>query len=415
MNEEMPSQTSPNWGPMTKMVIGLTMVAIVGVLLIWFRRIIGPLILTFVLAYLLYPLVKRFSEAVKISWRASVNLIYLVVVVVVVGLLTVTGLAVVQQVQSLLAFIQRFITDLPALLNELSTQVYQIGPLTIDFGELLNFQSLTNEILSVLQSLLGQAGNLIRGIAGSAAGTLGWGLFVLVISYFLLSEAGKFPGRLVRVDLPGYEYDVEQLGKKLRIVWNSFLRGQLIIILLVLLTYSILLNILGVRFAFGIALLAGLGRFVPYLGPITVLIVTALVSYFQVDNYFGLQPVYYMLIVIIAVVLTDQIYDNLVSPRIFGETLNVHPAAILIAALVFTNLIGVIGLVLAAPVVATINLMSRYILRKMFDLDPWEESQSQPVVTGIAPMRRYVRLKEAVTALWGRLRNNPQPPKGEDP
>jgi predicted PurR-regulated permease PerM len=404
MSEEIPSQTSPKWGPMTKMVIGLTMVAIVGALLIWFRRIIGPLILTFVLAYLLYPLVKRLSTRVKISWRASVNLIYLIVVVVVVGLLTVAGLAVIQQIQSLLAFIQRFITDLPGLLNELSTQVYQIGPLTIDFGELLNFQSLTNEILSVVQSLLGQAGNLIRGIAGSAAGTLGWGLFVLVISYFLLSEASKFPGSLVRVDLPGYEYDIEQLGEKLRIVWNSFLRGQLIIILLVLLTYSILLNILGVRFAFGIAILAGLARFIPYLGPLTVLVVTALVSYFQVDNYFGLQPVYYMLLVIIAVVLTDQIFDNLVSPRIFGRTLNVHPAAILIAALVFTNLIGVIGLVLAAPVVATINLMSRYVFRKMFDLDPWQESESRPLISRTAPVQGWIRLKDVIAGLQGRLR-----------
>jgi predicted PurR-regulated permease PerM len=404
MSKEIPSQTSPKWGPMTKMVIGLTIVAIVGALLIWFRRIIGPLILTFVLAYLLYPLVKRLSARVKISWRASVNLIYLVVVVVVVGLLTVAGLAIIQQIQSLLAFIQRFISDLPGLLNELSTQVYQIGPLTIDFGEILNFQSLTNEILSVVQSVLGQAGNLIRGIAGSAAGTLGWGLFVLLISYFLLSEASKFPGSLVRVDLPGYEYDIEQLGDKLRIVWNSFLRGQLIIILMVLVTYSILLNLLGLRFAFGIAILAGLARFVPYLGPITVLIVTALVAYFQVDNYFGLQPVYYMLLVIIAVYLTDQIFDNLVSPRIFGRTLNVHPAAILIAALIFTNLIGVIGLVLAAPVVATINLVSRYVFRKMFDLDPWEESESRPLVSRTAPVYRWIRLKDIMAGLQSRLR-----------
>jgi predicted PurR-regulated permease PerM len=158
------------------------------------------------------------------------------------------------------------------------------------------------------------------------------------------------------------------------------------------------------RFAFGIAILAGLARFVPYLGPITVLIVTALVAYFQVDNYFGLQPVYYMLLVIIAVYLTDQIFDNLVSPRIFGRTLNVHPAAILIAALIFTNLIGVIGLVLAAPVVATINLVSRYVFRKMFDLDPWEESGSRPLVSRVAPVYRWIRLKDIMAGLQSRFR-----------
>lgn len=404
MNQKIPSQLSPNWGTMTKTVIGLTIVAIVGALIIWFRRIIGPLILTSVLAYLLFPLVKRLSEGAKISWRTATNLIYLVLVIVVVGLLTLTGLAVVQQIQSLLTFIQRFVADLPQFVTNLSTQTYQIGSYTINLSQLLDLQTLTNEVLSVVQTLLGQAGNLIRSFAGSAVVTLGWALFIMVISYFLLAEAGKIPGRLMRIELPGYEYDLQRLGIELRIIWNAFLRGQLIIILLVVITYSILLNILGVRFAFVIAMMAGLARFVPYIGPLITLVVTAMVTFFQGSNYFGLEQGYYVLLVIATMLLVDQIFDNLVAPRIFGHTLNVHPAAILIAALIFANLIGIIGLVLAAPVVATINLVGRYVLRKMFDLDPWPEPESQPTSVTANWAGGYFRFRNWANNLFSRLR-----------
>jgi predicted PurR-regulated permease PerM len=389
---------------MTKTVIGITLVAIIGVLLVWFRRIIGPLILTFMLAYFLFPLAKRVSATLKISWRSSVNIIFLLVVLIVVGLLTLSGLAVIQQVQSLIAFIQRFIGDLPEIIASLSTQVYEFGPLSINLGELMDVEAITNEVLSTLQTLLGQAANIIRSFAGSAAVTLGWGMFILLISYFLLAEAGKFPGHIAPVDIPGYEYDIQRLGSELQIIWNAFLRGQLVLILVVIIIYSILLNAMGLRFAFGIAIMAGLARSIPWIGPLITLIVTALVAFFQVDNYFGLPPAYYAALIIVTMLLVDQVFDNYISPRVFGITLNVHPAAILVAAIIFANLIGIIGLILAAPVVATINLISRYVLRKMLDLDPWPESKYSPEPIGATWGRGIVRMRVWFEDLYTRLR-----------
>lgn len=404
MTDDTSQDRSPRWSSMTKTVVGITLVAIIGVLLVWFRRIIGPLILTFVLAYFLFPLAKRVSAALKISWRSSVNLIYFMVVIIVVGLLTLSGLAVIQQVQSLIAFIQRFIGDLPEIIATLSTQVYEFGPLTISLGELMDVEAITNEVLSTLQPLLGQAANIIRSFAGSAAVTLGWGLFILLISYFLLAEAGKFPGQIASVDIPGYEYDIQRLGSELGIIWNAFLRGQLILILVVIVIYSILLNAMGLRFAFGIAIMAGLARSIPWVGPLITLIVTALVAFFQLDNYFGLPPAYYAALVVLTMLLVDQVFDNYISPRVFGVTLNVHPAAILIAAIIFANLIGIIGLILAAPVVATINLISRYMLRKLLDLDPWPETEYQPEPIVATWGRGIVRMRVWFDDLYSRLR-----------
>ena len=211
-------------------------------------------------------------------------------------------------------------------------------------------------------------------------------VFVILVSYFILADASQVPGELVHVDIPGYNADVRRLGRELGKTWNAFLRGQLIILLLVVFLYTLLMTILGVHYAIAIALLAGIARFVPYIGPLTTWTVTVLVAFFQGGNYFGLIPLHYAILVVACALLLDQIFDNLIGPRIMGKSLGVHPAAVLVTAIICANLIGIIGLVLAAPVLASLKVLGRYITRKMLDLDPWadpkeeEKPHSHPVV-----------------------------------
>lgn len=398
MSTLIPVNPSPKWGSLTKMVVGLTIIAIVAALVVQFRSIIGPLLLAFILTYLLYPVTDLLSRSIRVSWRASVNLIFLLVVVIYLGLITATGLTVVQQLQSLIDFVVGWVTNLPALAERLSTQAYQFGPWRFSM-EQFDLKALSQELLSIVQPLLGRMGGLISTFATSAAATLGWSFFVLLISYFLLADAGQFPGQLMRVDIPGYDYDLGRLGNELRKIWNAYLRGQVIVILLVMMAYTVLLLILGVRFALGIAIMAGLARFVPYVGPLTTAVVTFLVALFQGHNYFGLLPYQYAILVVILSFVLDQIFDNLISPRLLGEALGVNPAAVLIAAIVAANLIGIIGLVLAAPVLATLRLLTRYVTRKMFDLDPWPELETRPPAAPLSiPWARWWRRLRA----WGR-------------
>ncbi|MEJ2708356.1 MAG: AI-2E family transporter [Anaerolineales bacterium] len=370
-----PPSESPKWSSTAKLVVGLTVVAIVAALLIRFRGIIGPLILAFILAYLLHPLAVRFSEGVKISWRWAVNLIYLLLFIILGGLATLSGLAIVQQLQNLVEFIRRNIDQLPELAANLASTVYRFGPFVVDFGQLFDVQRLTEQILAAVQPLIGRAGSLVSTLATGAIGFLGWALFVLLISYFLLADAGRVTGELVAVDIPGYNQDIRRLSNELAKIWNAFLRGQVIIITLVILTYSIVMAILGMRFALGIAIMAGLARFVPYVGPLITLVVAALVAFFQNSNYFGLEQYQFVILVVVVTIVIDQIFDNVVTPRFLGETLGIHPASVLVAAIIAANLIGLIGLVLAAPVLATLHLVGRYVWRKMLDLDPWPDDE----------------------------------------
>lgn len=408
MNDSEFEDTSPGWGPLTKLAVGLTTIAIIASLLVRFRTIIGPLLVAFVLSYLLHPVSSRLSQISKLSWRASVNLIYLVVAIIFGSVIAVAGLNIIQQIQSLINFVRQLITNLPGIVADLSTQTYQIGPFFIDLRQ-FDIQALVNQVLSIVQPILGRVGGLIGSLATSAISTLLWALFILVISYFLVADAGRVPAQLVKVDIPVYQEDIRRLGIELRKIWNAYLRGQLIVILLVVFSYILLLTTLGVRFALGIAILAGLARFVPYIGTFIAWVTLALVAYFQVGNYFGLPQYQYAILVVATAILVDQIFDNLISPRIIGDTLGVHPAGVLVAAIIATNLIGIIGLVLAAPVLATFLLIGRYIFRKMFDLDPWPEEESDAAITGVTRMAGGRRVEAWLRAMrqhiWQRIQD----------
>jgi predicted PurR-regulated permease PerM len=212
----------------------------------------------------------------------------------------------------------------------------------------------------------------------------------------VLAESGGLRGQIVPVNMPGYTHDFERLARELGRTWNAFLRGQIIIFFLAVTVYSIVLTVLGVHYAISLAFLAGLARFVPYVGPAVNWAVLVLVSFFQVFKLFDLSPFYYTLLVLIIALIIDQIFDNIVSPRILSDALKVHPAAVLVAAIIAANLFGILGVVVAAPILATAALLWNYIMRKMLDLNPWpeEEQHHPPPPPGskyLASIRRFFR------------------------
>ena len=306
------------------------------------------------------------------------------------GALTLGGLGLVQQIESLAVLVQDNLSSLPNLIRDLSGRVYQFGPFQLDFQH-LDMSQLSSQIFGIIQPLLGGTGNLVAALASGAAQFLGWALFVLLVSYFVLAESGGSRGNLLRLDIPGYSEDVRRINLELGRIWNAFLRGQFVIFILTALTYLVVMSILGVRYALGIAVLAGLARFLPYVGPFITWTTLAMVAYFQPGNMYGLNATTYTIVAVGLALLIDQIFDNLITPRIIARALRVHPAAVLVAAIVALNLLGVLGVIVAAPILATVALVWKYTMRKMLDLDPWPSEDFPPASP--KPSHVWIRLR----------------------
>jgi len=368
---------SPRWSATTKLLIGLVILGIFTFLIYRFSNLVGPLLMIFIITYLLHPLSAWISHYLRIPWKVSVTILFILLAAILIGLLTWGGVGLVGQIQNLIASIQGIVRDLPRYITQISTQTFIIGPYELDMRT-FDLTAISQQLLSYIEPLLGQTGNLLGTIAGGAAGFIGWTLFVLTVSYFVMAESSGLREDMLKVDIPGYTEDLRKLGSELSRIWNAFLRGQIIIFLIALVIYSILLPALSVRYALGIAFMAGLAKFLPYVGPAITWVVMALVTYFQPSTPFGLEPLPYMLIVVITTSIIDWFMDSFIVPRIMARTLKVHPAAVLVAAIIAANLLGLLGVIIAAPFLATALLLGRYIMRKMLDLDPWPKTEPVP-------------------------------------
>lgn len=402
MLEQSPP-TSPRWGRNTKLVISLSLIALLGALLLRFHSLLGPVLFSFILAYLLHPVVSFLDRRLLRSWRFAVNLLYLVFVLLLLALLTWGGLNLVGQLSSLINLVQTSITQLPDFINSISGKILNFGPFHLDLSR-LDLPAIGREILSIVEPLLGRMGSLLSNVAGSAISTFGWLAFILLASYFFLLESGGFRSDIIRVDLPGYNEDFRRLGRKLAAIWNAFLRGQFIIFSLTVLVYAIVWPILGVHYALGLALLAGFASFLPYIGPAINWIALALVTFFQEPKPFNLSALAFTGMVIVIGLIIDQIFNSLIAPRILSRALKVHPAAVLISAIIAANLIGIIGVLIAAPLLATILLIGRYLTRKLLDQEPWPASDEVEQPKGVPILAR-------LDHFWKSLKNRAAKPK----
>ncbi len=367
---EHPPTISPPWGRTTKLVVALSLLALFVFMLARFQYLIPPVVIAFIVAYLLYPVSSFLHKRLHFHWRLSVGLVYLVVILGLVALLTWGGFNLIGQLQNLVDFIDVAIRNIPQFLKDIENQPLILGPFIFAVPQ-LDLTSIVNDVVSLIQPVLARVGNIFTAIASGAINLLTWTFFSILISFFVLSETGGQRSKMIQVNIPGFESDFQRIRHELGHIWNAFLRGQLLIVFLAFLIYLILLGGLGLNFFFGLALMAALARFIPWIGPLIVYITMALVAYFQTWNPFSLPPILYAGFVVLASYIIDQIIDQLIQPRFMADALKLHPAAILVAALIGLNLFGFIGLLLAAPILATIILALDYIMKKMADEDPW--------------------------------------------
>jgi len=403
---------SPPWSTNAKLVVGMTLMVLAVGLLIQIRPLLTPLIMALVLSYLLYPMIDGLERKTALSWRGSTNLIFIILLIILISSLTISGVAIVNQFQNLIGIIDAFLIDLPIMVEDFisSGAVIQIPIIDYEFDVAeyistfnIDLLEASNQILSAVQPILGQAGSILTRVATSAFGGLGWGGFILAIAYLSLGEARQ--GRkYLKSELEGMSYDLGRMSRELSNLWNAFLRGQVLIFLISASTMFVLMSILGVRYAFGLAILAGFARFLPYVGQVISTIVTALVAFFLASgNYLGMEPLTYMFLVVGLAFIHDQIYDSLVVPRLFGSVLGVHPALVLITALILTRWIGVLGLLVAAPALASFQLVTSYVIRKLLDQDPWPEPEIPAPTLGQQLRSIIGSARNRAENLWGRL------------
>ncbi len=232
---------------------------------------------------------------------------------------------------------------------------------------------------------------------------LGQFLFIFIISAYMANEIPQMRSYVGRLTYPaGYQQDAERLMQEFARIWSAYLRGQVILGLIIFTIVSVSLRLLGVQNALALGAIAGLLEFIPNLGPVISTVIAMVVAFLQNGNYLGLTSVQLTLAVLVVMIIIQQLENNFLVPRIVGEALDLNPILVIIGVIAGASVAGILGAILAAPTLATLKLLGVYAWRKLFDLEPFPTSQAS---------EEAQTLRERLLALLpGRRQSPPAPP-----
>ena len=387
---------SPIWGNTTKVFVAAVAMVLLAITAWRFQELITTLIIAGIIAYILNPVIAFLDRYTFLSRGVAIALVYPSFAIVVVGILLAMGFTFYQQMLGLIDVTQQLILASPAWIQELLNDPIVIGTQEFDPRDLeLDIVQLVDQAVTALQPVISQSAQIISFAASTAISWVGWAILVFVLSIYFAIDLPRY-GSLIRdsVDQPGYRWDVEQLLWRTRRIWNGYLRGQTTLAIIMAVIFTIMLNLLGVRYALVLGILAGVLDFFPYIGPFIIITLSGLVAIFQDGNWMGLSPIWFGIVVLAAGFIVQQVEGNWLNPRIVGGATGLHPLLAIIGAIMGGALAGLLGVLLAAPVLATLKLLGTYAWRKMFDLDPFPETtEPQPAtVPQSAPMKLSPRL-----------------------
>jgi predicted PurR-regulated permease PerM len=359
---ETPS--SPRWSTDTKRIVSLLAVAIVVYVLFRFPIVVRPLLLASLLAYLLGPLADRLTRHFKFRRAIAAVLLQLLVLALIVLLIITLVPAVIREIRSFKIDFSQIQATIAGLLDK----PLIIGGQTINLQNV--YQQLSENLNSLIQPLLGSVFNFVVDVAQGLLSLI----LVLVISFYILKDAASISAGLERMAPPDYLDDYRRLRAQIGQTWNAFFRGQLILGLVMGLVVGLTMWLLGVRNALLIGLLFGLLEVVPNFGPIIASIPTLFIAYFTGSTWLPVSNEVFLIIVLVANIALQQIENIVLVPRIMGHHLNLHPVVVLLGAIAGASLAGVLGILLAAPMLATARVIGHYAYAKLLNVDPFEMS-----------------------------------------
>lgn len=359
---------SSQWSRTTKLVIVVSLIVLLLLAFYLFRDILLPVIMAVVLAYILKPLVDFLDKRLGLPRTLAALLssaILLVALVILVG--SVVPFAV-NQVARLNVDAERLANDLVAFLSQ---------PVTI-FNYTFNPQSLVGDLRSTIQNLLRPFATETFGFVMNMASSLFWTISILVISFYLTRDADRLRAFLDQIAPPNHAKELRCLRESIGQVWKAFLRGQMVLALVVGTAVWLLMTIVGLPNAELLGLLAGMLEVVPNFGPILAAIPAVIIALFRGSTYLPLSNFWFAVLVAGLYTAVQQVENAFLVPRIMGRRMQLPPVIVFIGVLAGGMIAGVLGILLAAPVFGTLRVLLRYVYAKLLDQEPFPDQERAP-------------------------------------
>lgn len=358
----------PAWSPMTRLIVVLILLTGLGFLLYRFRVAIAPLVLALILAFVLSPLVQSLEKRLKISRPLAILLTYLALFLAFAGLVVLVVPLVIREARQFGETLRLTLVQVRELLN----QRFVLAGFEID-GAVL-WARLNGELQGLLQPLFFTTLDVVVGLFES----LIWIVFIVIVSIYLIKDSEAIIAWFERQVPAAYRADFVRLREELNTIWSAFFRGQLLLSLIVSFIITLEALLIGLPYALVMGIFAGLMEFMPSLGHGIWLAAAVLVAFFAGSTWLPIPNWAFVLVVLAFHILFTQFDLNYLIPRVIGRSVRLPPLVVILGIVGGAAVAGVLGVVLAAPTIASLRVFLRYIYAELLNEEPFTPDLTSP-------------------------------------
>ncbi len=320
--------------------------AVVFLLLLWFLgNVLLPFIVGGAIAYFLDPVADRL-ERLGLSRAAATSLISLVALFI--------------MILMVLAVIPALVNQLTALVNAAPDIARRLQSFLLErFPDLADSTSTTRQTLAEIGAAIqARGGQLAQGVLSGALGVISVVFFIVVVpvvAFYLLLDWDRM---IERVDcmLPlDHAPTIRRLAREIDAVLAGFVRGQVSVCLVLGTYYAVALMLAGLQFGLVVGAIAGAITFIPYVGAIIGGVLAVGLALFQ---FWG---DWVQIGIVAAIFAAGQFIEgNILTPKLVGKSVGLHPVWLLLALSAFGSVFGFVGMLVAVPVAAAIGVLTRF-------------------------------------------------------
>ena len=326
-----------------------------------------PLMSAGLIAYLLSPLVKQLTQRTRLSRKAAANVVFFSAMLLGIVLpITVVPVAF-SEAQGLASDLNQALDELQGIL---STPL-EMGGSTIYLGALL--PGIRSSFGGVIVPDPEQALALVE---STSRGFL-WFLVIVVTIYYLMTDWDSLREWLIGIAPDADQPDLRRLYEELRNIWLGYLGGQVRLMLILMLIYTLAWSAIGLPGVLVLGPLAGMLNLLPEVGPFIAAALATIIALIEGSNIFTISNFGFALLTLGVYFVLNNIKTIWLQPRILGKSVSTHEGLVFVAIITAIMLWGMLGVLIVVPLLGSLAVIGRYIRAKLLGLPPFPDVQSE--------------------------------------
>lgn len=321
------------------------------------RTALAAFFISVILAYIINPLV-NYLETKRIPRRFGVLIVYVGFILALVLLFVVVLPKTIEELRNLFVALPQWLNEWNARILEASDRIEKMT--NLDMTRIMS--SGQKQVEAYLNSLENTFVDKVRSMASgmyAALGRMVSFVLVLILTYYFTVDKNRIKVKLYKAIPSGFRSDILNLASEINAAMMEFVKGKLLLAVIVGLMTMIMLFILGVNFAVAIGLITIIADIIPYIGPFLAFIPAFFFSF--MDSWTKAVWVAVMFFFL------QWAENNLFAPKILGKRTGLHPAIVLMCIFIGGGTFGVMGMILSVPVFSILVIIKNFILMKLRD------------------------------------------------